>query len=52
MLRGFAPLLESPARRPPVVAVEWTPAAMKAAGWRKPLQLVEWCVRRLASAMA
>ena len=42
VLRGFAPLLER-ADRPPVVAVEWNPAAMRAAGWRKPLKLVEWC---------
>lgn len=43
VLQGFAPLLERP-NRPPVVAVEWNPAAMRAAGWQKPLKLVEWCV--------
>ncbi len=41
MLQGFAPLLER-ADRPPVLAVEWNPAAMKAAGWRRPLKLLEW----------
>lgn len=41
VLRGFAPLLASP-RRPPVLAVEWNPAAMLAAGWKRPLRLVEW----------
>ncbi|KAL4444209.1 hypothetical protein ABPG75_011946 [Micractinium tetrahymenae] len=41
VLRGFAPLLTGPSR-PPVLAVEWNPAAMKAAGWRRPLRLVEW----------
>ena len=41
VLKGFAPLLKSPAR-PPVLAVEWDPAAMKAAGWKRPLQLLEW----------
>jgi hypothetical protein len=25
-----------------VLAVEWNPAAMKAAGWRRPLKLLEW----------
>ncbi len=43
VLQGFAPLLERP-NRPPVVAVEWNPAAMRAAGWRRPLKLVEWWV--------
>lgn len=41
VLQGFAPLLER-ADRPPVLAVEWNPAAMKAAGWRRPLKLLEW----------
>lgn len=41
MLRGFAPLLAS-TNRPPVLAVEWNPAAMKAAGWKRPLRLLEW----------
>ncbi len=41
MLRGFAPLLASP-NRPPVLAVEWNPSAMQAAGWKRPLRLLEW----------
>lgn len=41
VLRGFAPLLAS-TNRPPVLAVEWNPAAMKAAGWKRPLRLLEW----------
>lgn len=41
VLKGFAPLLERP-NRPPVIAVEWNPEAMKAAGWKSPLKLVEW----------
>lgn len=49
VLRGFASLLASPAR-PPVLAVEWNPAAMKAAGWKRPLKLLEWCVKTFGGA--
>lgn len=41
VLQGFAPLLERD-DRPPVLAVEWDPAAMRAAGWHRPLKLLEW----------
>ena len=42
VLQGFAALLERPADRPPVLALEWNPAAMQAAGWRRPLALLDW----------
>jgi len=41
VLQGFARVLER-GDRPPVVAVGWNPAAMKAAGWRRPVKLLEW----------
>ena len=41
VLQGFAALLERPGR-PPVLALEWNPAAMQAAGWRRPLALLDW----------
>lgn len=39
VLEGFEPLLAG-RRAPPVVAVEWSPAAMRAAGYQDPLALV------------
>ena len=38
ILEGFLPLLQR--QRPPVIAVEWNPIAMKAVGYHSPLQLL------------
>lgn len=45
ILEGFEPLLARP-RAPPVVAVEWNPAAMRAAGYADPLAMVHRCAGR------
>jgi hypothetical protein len=38
VLEGFMPILQRD--RPPVIAVEWSPLAMRAAGWTDPLRLL------------
>lgn len=42
VLEGLEPLLARP-RAPPVVAVEWNPAAMRGAGYADPLAMVQRC---------
>ncbi len=40
VLEGFAPLIER--QRPPLIALEWNPTAMRATGYNQPLRLLQW----------
>eukprot|EP00887_Chlorella_sp_A99_P001125 scaffold14.g1125.t1 len=40
VLEGFAPLIQ--AQLPPVIALEWSPTAMRATGYGQPLRLLQW----------
>ncbi len=40
ILEGFEPLLRR-RQAPPVIAVEWNPAAMRAVGYANPLAMVQ-----------
>jgi hypothetical protein len=42
IMEGFEPLLRR-SRAPPVIAVEWNPAAMRLAGYADPLSMVQRC---------